>query len=220
MASITIRKLDERTKARLRVRAAQHGRSMEEEARTLLRAALTEDIVAGGNLADAIRARFRRLRGVELRLPAASRCESHPSLADDRPRYERAVGVDETGAGREGRRVDGRPAGAHALHDQHHASRDPPWLDAPSTGPTPQCARSRGHVHVRGGLRRSDPRIRHGRGSTLCSDCFRSAARRPSHLAFRCPDRSHRTFGGRRLATRNLPDFEGCGVTLVDPWAV
>ena len=42
---------------------------MEEEARTLLRAALTEEIVAGGNLAEAIRARFRRLGGVRLRLP-------------------------------------------------------------------------------------------------------------------------------------------------------
>ena len=70
MASITVRNLDERTKARLRVRAAQHGRSMEEEARTLLRAALSEDIVGEGNLADAIRARFRGLGGVELRLPA------------------------------------------------------------------------------------------------------------------------------------------------------
>ena len=70
MASITIRKLDERTKARLRVRAARNGRSMEEEARTLLRTALEVDAPAAGNLADTIRARFRRLGGVELRLPA------------------------------------------------------------------------------------------------------------------------------------------------------
>ena len=70
MASITIRKLDEKTKARLRVRAAQHGRSMEEEARTLLRAALRDEVTAGSNLADAIRARFRRLGGVDLGLPA------------------------------------------------------------------------------------------------------------------------------------------------------
>jgi plasmid stability protein len=68
MASITIRNLDEKTTARLRVRAAQHGRSMEEEARTLLRAALREELVPRGNLAEAVRARFRRLGGVELRL--------------------------------------------------------------------------------------------------------------------------------------------------------
>lgn len=70
MASLTIRKLDERTKARLRIRAAEHGRSMEEEARSLLRSALGEGGPARGNLADAIRGRFRPLGGVELRLPA------------------------------------------------------------------------------------------------------------------------------------------------------
>jgi antitoxin FitA len=70
VASITIRNLDETTKARLRVRAAQHGRSMEEEARTLLRAALKDRPTVGGNLAEAIRTRFGHLGGVELRLPA------------------------------------------------------------------------------------------------------------------------------------------------------
>ena len=39
MASITIRQLDEDLKQRLRLRAARHGRSMEDEARTILRAA-------------------------------------------------------------------------------------------------------------------------------------------------------------------------------------
>jgi plasmid stability protein len=41
MATLTIRQLDEKTKTRLRVRAAHHGRSMEEEAREILRSALT-----------------------------------------------------------------------------------------------------------------------------------------------------------------------------------
>jgi antitoxin FitA len=58
MASITIRDLDESTKARLRVRAAQHQRSMEEEARNILRAALAEDDTVT-NVAAAIRKRFR-----------------------------------------------------------------------------------------------------------------------------------------------------------------
>ena len=43
MASITIRNLDEQTKARLRVRAAHLKRSMEDEARNILRAALAEE---------------------------------------------------------------------------------------------------------------------------------------------------------------------------------
>jgi len=40
MASITIRKLDDSVKAKLRVRAAQNGRSMEEEARAILEGAV------------------------------------------------------------------------------------------------------------------------------------------------------------------------------------
>lgn len=66
MASITIRNLDEQTKARLRVRAAQRQRSMEEEARHILRAALAEDASAPHDLADRIRRRFQPLGGVTL----------------------------------------------------------------------------------------------------------------------------------------------------------
>jgi plasmid stability protein len=78
MASITIRKLDEQTKARLRVRAAHHKRSMEDEARNILRAALAEDRATPGNLADAIRRRFRPLGGIELRLPGRAPMREPP----------------------------------------------------------------------------------------------------------------------------------------------
>lgn len=42
MATLTIRDLDDALKLRLRLRAASQNRSMEEEARQILRAALTE----------------------------------------------------------------------------------------------------------------------------------------------------------------------------------
>ena len=69
MASITIRKLDEQTKTRLRVRAAHRKRSMEDEARNILRAALAKETATPRNLAEAVRRRFRPFGGVELRLP-------------------------------------------------------------------------------------------------------------------------------------------------------
>ncbi len=69
MASITIRKLDEQTMARLRARAAHRQRSMEDEARNILRAALAEDVATPRNLAETIRRRFRPLGGVDLRVP-------------------------------------------------------------------------------------------------------------------------------------------------------
>ena len=42
MATLTIRNLDEAVKERLRVRAAEHGHSMEAEARCILQTALGE----------------------------------------------------------------------------------------------------------------------------------------------------------------------------------
>jgi plasmid stability protein len=66
MASITIRNLEEALKARLRVRAAMHDRSMEDEARDILRSALSQKPTQHGNLAASIRARFMPLGGVEL----------------------------------------------------------------------------------------------------------------------------------------------------------
>jgi len=69
MASITIRGLDEATKQRLRLRAAQHKRSMEDEARHILRATLAEEPAPSGSLAESIRRRFAPLGGIDLRLP-------------------------------------------------------------------------------------------------------------------------------------------------------
>jgi plasmid stability protein len=69
VASITIRNLDEGLKRRLRLRAAHHNTSMEDEAREILRTALAREQVAPANLADAIRARIAPLGGVELDLP-------------------------------------------------------------------------------------------------------------------------------------------------------
>jgi plasmid stability protein len=65
-ATLTIRNLDPGTKSRLRVRAARHARSMEEEAREILKAAVASTEEQGGNLAEAIRRRLEPLGGVEL----------------------------------------------------------------------------------------------------------------------------------------------------------
>ena len=66
MASITIRNLEDPLKARLRIRAAHHGHSMEEEARHILRAALTEERQPKTHIGEAIRQRFARLGGVDV----------------------------------------------------------------------------------------------------------------------------------------------------------
>ena len=79
MASITIRNLDDNVKKRLRVRAAEHHRSMEEEARLILREAVDQKKVPR-NLAHAIRARIAPLGGVDLELPPRGPMREPPSF--------------------------------------------------------------------------------------------------------------------------------------------
>jgi plasmid stability protein len=71
MASITIRNLDDTLKARLRVQAALHGRSMEDEVRHILNSALNTQSGTSSNLAASIHARFKLLGGLDL--PEAQR---------------------------------------------------------------------------------------------------------------------------------------------------
>jgi antitoxin FitA len=69
MASITIRRLPEKTKRRLRIRAARNGRSMEQEARELLEASLAQPDPEPVNIGEAIRRRFAPFGGVDLKIP-------------------------------------------------------------------------------------------------------------------------------------------------------
>lgn len=66
MATLTIRDLDDALKLKLRLRAASRNRSMEEEARQILRAALTESPAVRVSFVDRVKARFEGLGDVVL----------------------------------------------------------------------------------------------------------------------------------------------------------
>lgn len=65
MANLSVRKLDDNTYERLRIRASQHGVSMEEEARRILKRA----IAAPERIGDLFLKYFGPTNGVELELP-------------------------------------------------------------------------------------------------------------------------------------------------------
>lgn len=70
MSSITIRNLDPAIKERLRIRAAEHGHSMEAEARRILQTTLkAPDRPPQRNLYERIRARVEPIGGIDLELP-------------------------------------------------------------------------------------------------------------------------------------------------------
>ena len=80
MASITVRNLDEGVKTRLRVRAAERGRSMEDEAREILRTALATAGDASPDLATSIRRRFAAIGGGELDIPPREPLREPPEV--------------------------------------------------------------------------------------------------------------------------------------------
>jgi len=69
MASITIRNLEEGLKRRLRIRAAEHGCSMEEEARSILRTVLGQKATSAKNLGTTIHKLFKPFGSVALDIP-------------------------------------------------------------------------------------------------------------------------------------------------------
>lgn len=73
MGSLTIRQLNETTHARLRGRAAKHGRSVEAEVRAILDAAVD---LPDENILLALHTAISEVGGVDLRVP----------VRDDRPR--------------------------------------------------------------------------------------------------------------------------------------
>ena len=81
MATLTIRNLEWTLKERLRVRAAEHGHSMEAEARRILQEALKPQMSPPElNLYDRIRARIEPIGGVELESPARQPAREPPTF--------------------------------------------------------------------------------------------------------------------------------------------
>jgi phosphopantothenoylcysteine decarboxylase / phosphopantothenate---cysteine ligase len=75
MASLTIRRLDDQLKKRLRVRAASHGRSLEEELRQILAEAST-DAASRSNIGEAPDRAANRIGGSQPSLPPRQRSRS------------------------------------------------------------------------------------------------------------------------------------------------
>ncbi len=80
-ASLTVRNLDPIIKERLRVRAAEHGQSMEAEVRQILQTTFrSSEPSPERNLYERIRARFEPLGGVDLELPPRDLVRDPPTF--------------------------------------------------------------------------------------------------------------------------------------------
>ena len=98
VATLTIRNLEDPLKSRLRLRAAARNRSMEEEARQILRAALQENAAPMEDLGGRIRSRFAALGDIQLALEPREP-PNEPPRFEDSSRAPRTK-VRKPGAGR------------------------------------------------------------------------------------------------------------------------
>jgi plasmid stability protein len=86
MATLTIRKLSDDAKRKLRVRAAENGHSMEEEARKIIEAAVTPKKTTRRNLAEEIHRIVAPMGGIELDLPPRGFVREPPDFSG--PEYD------------------------------------------------------------------------------------------------------------------------------------
>lgn len=80
MSSLTVRNLDESVKNRLRVRAARHGRSMEEEVRQILQNVVAPEQSGQVSFAERVNSRFAGLQVDSLPIPARRLARTPPDI--------------------------------------------------------------------------------------------------------------------------------------------
>jgi plasmid stability protein len=80
MGSLTVRNLDESVKSSLRVRAALHGWSMEQEVRQILQQAVAPDPSAQISFAERVNRRFAGLEAEALPVPQRRATRTPPSF--------------------------------------------------------------------------------------------------------------------------------------------
>lgn len=81
VAAVSVRDLDESVRERLRIRAAQHGRSMEAEIRAILTDAVNRPADSVG-LAQTLLTRFGDLGGAELEAPSRTEVPRAADLSE------------------------------------------------------------------------------------------------------------------------------------------
>lgn len=80
MSSLTVRNLDESVKNSLRVRAARHGWSMEQEVRQILQKIVAPEQAAQVSFAERVNSRFSKLQVTSLPIPARQIARTPPAI--------------------------------------------------------------------------------------------------------------------------------------------
>ena len=80
MSSITVRNIEESIKVGLRIRAARHGCSMEQEVRNILQQTLAQEAPEQISFAELVNRRFKGLAVQDLPIPARQAVRTPPAF--------------------------------------------------------------------------------------------------------------------------------------------
>ena len=80
MSSITVRNIEESIKVGLRIRAARHGCSMEQEVRNILQQTIAQEAPQQISFAELVNRRFKGLAAQDLPIPARQAVRIPPAF--------------------------------------------------------------------------------------------------------------------------------------------
>ena len=208
MASITIRNLDDGVKSKLRVRAATNGRSMEEEARTILREAVEREDFgkrAWDSDSRTVQASGRgrigdSATGADARTPAL-----RLSRWNVRSRHERRLGTHAGPSEFSGSTLARRSAGARLVCYGSDRGRGPDRHSHSARGETAAGPCRRGRSRFSRDVRGPRVAFRQFGCTGIRPDRRRTTGGWQTHLAGRLPDRSDRRVPRRAGGDKECP---------------
>jgi len=217
MSSFTIRDFDDALKQKLRQRAAERNRSMEEEARDILRCALAAEEEISENLVDMIRRLVEPLGGSSCHCRRGDRSASR-QISRDRRRYKCSIGDDAAASIIGCTDVDAVGTINERVYDCHYGGGAAVGDSAAARRQAPPIAGGGCHRDPHGRFCRAHPAVRQRRArefADIAADRRRAGrpiAEADARIAAIARSR------GADLATRDVGGFAGCGIRLIDPW--
>jgi toxin FitB len=206
-------------KERLRVRAAQHGHSMEAEVRDIISSPVGADRPREVNLAEAIRRRFAPLGGADdLEIPPREPGRDPPGSTDVRSRYQCDFRADAARAASRGIRLGRSAAASLARHPSVTRAEILSGI-----GIMPQARRRTALRDAVAAMFDEDLRGRILAFDAAAADRYAEiiVSRRQAGAAIHTFDAliaATALVARAAVVTRDTDGFAGCGLTLINPW--
>ena len=147
-----------------------------------------------------------------------NQCASFPSPASDRSRHQRPVGVNEGYPGRQRNVLGGLATGNQPLHDEHHPSRNLHGVLLLAAGKRRNAFEAAAQAMFNEDF--AGRILPFGSDAAAAYPRIAAARCRAGHLIshFDAQIAAIAHSAGAAVSTRNVSDFDGCGVKVINPW--